>query len=190
MMLHLWDIFTKLFIAQCSWVACYAVALRLLPDFFWPVTIIFGIFMAEFSIQNVYCLHDVAHGATFPPHEWQKFITHCWADMISISWEDLILQHNRHHAATPDLLIHGEFGWDPEEWLYVLQDYSWLTVPLVPLWHFLGASDTGCLFAIMWYSVFPEMTKDGACHKQFWSKWFPMRLKHHFVCFLLWATVW
>ena len=25
--------------------------------------------------------------------------------------------------------------------------YGWLTVPLVPLWHFAGASDTGVLSA-------------------------------------------
>merc|ERR1719316_1030636 len=129
MMMHLWDVFRMLFFAQCSWVCIYAVALGYLSDIigFWPITVVFACIMAEFSIQNVYCLHDVAHGATFPPQDWMKYITHCWADMISISWEDLILQHNRHHAATPDLLIHGEFGRDPEEWLYVLQEKSWIT---------------------------------------------------------------
>lgn len=33
-----------------------------------------------------------------------------------------MLEHQRHHASTVDLLVHGEFGWDPATWLYFLQD--------------------------------------------------------------------
>ena len=79
----------------------------------------------QMRIQNVYILHDVLHGATFPPYEWQKYITHCWADQFSLPWEEVVLEHQRHHASTVDLLVHGEFGWDPAGWLYVLQDRFW-----------------------------------------------------------------
>ncbi len=34
------------------------------------------------GIHNVYILHDVLHGATFPPYDWQKYNTHCWADQF------------------------------------------------------------------------------------------------------------
>ena len=84
-------------------------------------TALFGVPMAGLMIQNVYILHDVLHGATFSPYEWQKYITHCWADHFSLPWEELVLEHQRHHASTVDLLVHGEFGWDPAGWLYVLQ---------------------------------------------------------------------
>ena len=35
-----------------------------------------------------------------------------------------MLEHNRHHASTVDLLIQGEFGWDPEEFHYALQQWA------------------------------------------------------------------
>ena len=35
-------------------------------------------------------------------------------DFFSLPWEEFVLEHNRHHASTVDLLIQGEFGWDPE----------------------------------------------------------------------------
>lgn len=89
----------------------------------------------------------------------------------------------------PDLLLHGEFGWDPASWLYVLQEKTWWTVPLIPFWHFIGASDTGGLFAILWYQNFPEK-KNGQTNPQFWKKWFPFRLKHSLVILCLWTCVW
>ena len=64
-----------------------------------------------------------------------------------------MLEHNRHHASTVDLLIQGEFGWDPEEFHYALQQWAgpwssnWykylLTVPFIPVIHFFGLNDTG-----------------------------------------------
>merc|ERR1712050_490017 len=126
---------------------------------FGAATTIFGTIMIVLCVQNVYILHDVIHGATFPPYEWQNFITHPLADFVSLPWMDIIMEHNRHHNSTFDLLNHGEFGWDPASWLYILQEwtfewYGWLTVPLVPFWHFAGASDTGMLFAFLWWNEF------------------------------------
>ena len=53
------------------------------------------------------------------------------------------MEHSRHHASTVDLLIQGEFGWDPEEFHYALQQWAgpwgsnWykylLTVPFIPV---------------------------------------------------------
>ena len=37
----------------------------------------------------------------------------------STSLRRLQQTHNRHHASTVDLLIQGEFGWDPEEFRYI-----------------------------------------------------------------------
>merc|ERR1712066_799428 len=82
---------------------------------------------------------DVMHGATFPPYEWQRFITHPFSDFFSLPWEEFVLEHNRHHASTVDLLIQGEFGWDPEEFHYMLQQWTtkWygliFTVPFIPI---------------------------------------------------------
>lgn len=181
-MLWLWEVFSCIFATQCAMVAIYAlVLLRFLP--YWPATLIFGTVMAWLCIQNVYCLHDVIHGASFPPHDWQAYITHAWADQFSISWEDVVMEHMKHHSSTPDLLEHGEFGWDPAEWLYVLQE-RWITLPLVPLWHFIGAPDTGALFALQWYTSFPES------FSQLYTKWFWQRLKHHLFLFALWGSVW
>jgi hypothetical protein len=49
-----------------------------------------------------------------------KFITHPLSDFINLPWEEFVLEHNRHHASTVDLLTQGEFGWDPEMPLYWL----------------------------------------------------------------------
>ena len=35
--------------------------------------------------------------------------------VCKIHEEEFVLEHNRHHASTVDLLIQGEFGWDPED---------------------------------------------------------------------------
>mmetsp|Transcript_66330 Transcript_66330/g.194093 ORF Transcript_66330/g.194093 Transcript_66330/m.194093 type:complete len:491 (-) Transcript_66330:361-1833(-) len=181
-MLYLWEVYTLLFVTQCTWVILYpTVFLRFLP--YWQATLLFGIPFAWLCIQNVYCLHDVIHGASFPPRDWQAFITHCWADQFSICWEDLVMEHMKHHSSTPDLLEHGEFGWDPASWLYVLQE-RWITLPLVPFWHFIGANDSGALFGLLWYSNFPDS------FSQLYTKWFWQRLKHHIFLICLWGGVW
>lgn len=192
-MLYMWNVYSALFVAQCSCVLAYCFMLSQGLDWY-LATALFGVPMASLMIQNVYILHDVLHGATFPPYEWQKYITHCWADQFSLPWEEIVLEHQRHHASTVDLLVHGEFGWDPASWLYYLQEwtdqwYGWLTVPLVPLWHFMGANDTGALFALMWYCNFPDAS-GGKCNKDFWTKWMPKRLGHSLFVGSLWACVW
>lgn len=87
-----------------------------------------------------------------------------------------MLEHARHHASTVDLLIQGEFGWDPEEFHYALQQWAgemgpnWykylLTVPWIPVIHFFGLNDTGALFAIEWWLSFPEEGAGGKCNKE------------------------
>merc|ERR1712014_384293 len=120
----------------------YSVLLHFFKDtHYWLCTIPFGIIFAYVAIQNIYINHDVMHGATFPPYWWQKYLTHPFADFFSLPWEEFILEHNRHHASTVDLLIQGEFGWDPEEYHYYMQQWSdkWyclmLTVPFIPVLH-------------------------------------------------------
>jgi len=119
------------------------------PENWWWCTPLFGLPFAYVNIQNIYCDHDVMHGATFPPYWWQKYITHCFSDFVSLPWEDFVLEHNRHHASTYDLLQQGEFGWDPEEIHYYLQQWTdgWMgyliTVPMIPLVHFAGLSIRG-----------------------------------------------
>jgi len=75
-----------------------------------------------------------------------------------------------------------------QEWTW--EWYGWFTVPLVPFWHFVGASDTGCLFAMLWWSRFPNAGAGGKCDKAFWSKWLPVRVKHCAFLFCLWSCVW
>eukprot|EP00439_Symbiodinium_sp_Y106_P063169 s2034_g9.t1 len=142
----------------------------------------------------------VMHGVTFPVYEFQKFITHPFSDFISLPWEEFVLEHARHHASTVDLLIQGEFGWDPEEFHYALQQWAgpmgpnWykylLTVPWIPVIHFFGLNDTGFLFALEWWMSFPEADASGKCNKEFWTKWMPRRVKHNAVVLGLWACVW
>ena len=193
-MLYMWNVYTALFCAQCASVLAYCFMLS--QDVNWYLaTAAFSVPMAALMIQNVYILHDVLHGATFPPYDWQKYITHCWADQFSLPWEELVLEHQRHHASTVDLLVHGEFGWDPATWLYVLQEwtdkwYGWLTVPLVPVWHWIGANDTGALFSLLWYANFPDQGAGGKCNKDFWGKWVPNRLRHCLFVASLWSCVW
>mmetsp|Transcript_44236 Transcript_44236/g.96235 ORF Transcript_44236/g.96235 Transcript_44236/m.96235 type:complete len:450 (+) Transcript_44236:43-1392(+) len=195
-MMYMWNILTLIFVSQCTMVVLYAGALAFFPEYWWTCTLMFGIPFAYIAIQNIYIDHDVMHGATFPPYEWQKFITHCWSDFFSLPWEEFVLEHNRHHASTVDLLIQGEFGWDPEEFQYALQQWSdkWycliFTVPFIPIIHFFGLNDTGALFAMEWYFSFPDPGAGGKCNKEFWSKWFPRRCKHSAFVAGLWACVW
>jgi len=193
-MLYMWRIYVLLFFSQCASVVIYCAMLAYGMNWYLSTFLFFVVF-AELMIQNVYILHDVLHGATFPPYEWQKLITHPFADFFSLPWEDVVLEHQRHHASTVDLLIHGEFGWDPAGWLYVLQEwtdkwYGWITVPLVPVWHFLGANDTGALFALLWYSNFPDAGAGGKCNKDFFRRWLPRRLTHSLFVLGLWSCVW
>eukprot|EP00747_Dinoflagellata_sp_TGD_P115678 gnl/TRDRNA2_/TRDRNA2_172214_c0_seq2.p1 gnl/TRDRNA2_/TRDRNA2_172214_c0~~gnl/TRDRNA2_/TRDRNA2_172214_c0_seq2.p1 ORF type:complete len:418 (-),score=53.65 gnl/TRDRNA2_/TRDRNA2_172214_c0_seq2:162-1415(-) len=192
-MMYLWNVYTALFVGQCSWVVLYCIGLRFFGETWqgwcWCTGVFAPVFM-ELMVQNVYCLHDVLHGATFPPYKWQNYITHPWADILSLPWEDVVLEHQRHHASTVDLLIHGEFGWDPANWLYTLAEFSWLTTPLVPLWHWLGANDTGSIFALLWWTQFPDEATGGKCNKAFWTKWVPTRVKHNLFVWTLWSCVW
>jgi hypothetical protein len=123
-MIYMWRWYTGVFICQCLCPVAYALFLRAGMDF-WLATTIVGIFAWQVGIQNVYILHDVLHGATFPPYWWQEYITHAWADFISLPWTDIVMEHMKHHSSTVDLLIHGEFGWDPSTWLYWPNDNKW-----------------------------------------------------------------
>merc|ERR1712178_651426 len=142
------------------------------PSYWWTCTLTFGIPFAYLAIQNIYIDHDVMHGATFPPYNWQKYITHPFSDFLSLPWEEFVLEHQRHHASTVDLLQQGEFGWDPEMPLYWLQENRWriFTVWLIPLIHFFGLNDTGGAFAIEWYLHFPEAAPGSKCNKEFYTK--------------------
>ena len=66
-MLYMWNVYTALFCAQCACVLAYCFMLS--QDVNWYLaTAAFGVPMAALMIQNVYILHDVLHGATFPPY--------------------------------------------------------------------------------------------------------------------------
>jgi len=187
-MMYMWRWYTGIFIFQCSCPLLYA-ALLCHGVHFGLATAIVGIIAWQLCIQNVYILHDVLHGATFPPYWWQNYITHCWADFFSIPWSDLVMEHMKHHSSTVDLLVHGEFGWDPSGWLYVPNEYSWFTAPLCLPWHFFGANDTGALFMCLWWFNFPTEGSGGKCNKDFWGKWFPRRVKHLLFVWWLWSCV-
>ncbi|CAE7244169.1 AMT1-1 [Symbiodinium pilosum] len=195
-----WNVLTAIFVSQVFMVVAYCGALACFPDYWWTCTLCFGLPFSYIAIQNIYIDHDVMHGATFPVYEWQRFLTHPFADFFSLPWEEFVLEHNRHHASTVDLLIQGEFGWDPEEFHYALQQWAgpwganWykylLTVPFIPVIHFFGLNDTGSLFALEWWMHFPDEGAGGKCNKEFWSKWVPRRIKHNAFVLSLWALVW
>jgi len=200
-MMYMWNVLTLIFVTQCLMVILYAVALACFPTYWWTCTLFFGIPFSYIAIQNIYIDHDVMHGATFPVYEWQRFLTHPFADFFSLPWEEFVLEHNRHHASTVDLLTQGEFGWDPEEFHYALQQwagpFTWktlpkylLTVPWIPIIHFFGLNDTGSLFALEWWCNFPDEGTGGKCNKEFWSKWVPRRVKHNLFVACLWTCVW
>ncbi|CAJ1401930.1 unnamed protein product [Effrenium voratum] len=194
---YMWNVLTAIFVTQVLMVCEYCAALATFPEHWWTCTLCFGIPFSYIAIQNIYIDHDVMHGATFPVYEWQKFLTHPFADFFSLPWEEFVLEHNRHHASTVDLMIQGEFGWDPEEFHYALQQWAgpmgpnWykylLTVPWIPIIHFFGLNDTGSLFALEWWMHFPDEGTGGKCNKEFWSKWVPRRVKHNAFVLSLWA---
>jgi hypothetical protein len=195
--MYMWNFLTMIHVVQWLLIIGYAFSLKFFGhDFYWLCTFGFGMPFAYICIQNIYVDHDVMHGATFPPYSWQKYITHPFADFFSLPWEEFVLEHNRHHASTIDLLIQGEFGWDPEEYHYWLQQWSdkWyclmLSLPLIPVLHFLGLNDTGSLFSLEWYLHFPDEAAGGKCHKDFWTKWLPRRLYHNAFVLTCWAAVW
>lgn len=192
---YMWNIMTMIHGIQWSLLIFYALLLRFSPYGWWFNTLLFGIPWIYCAIQNIYIDHDVMHGATFPPYWWQTYITHCFHDFVSLPWTDFVLEHNRHHASTHDLLKQGEFGWDPEEMHYFLQQWTTgpgviLTLPLCALVHFVGLNDTGGLFALEWYFHFPAAGGGGKCDKEFWSKWFPRRLYHQMWLCMVWGTIW
>jgi len=197
-MMYMWRILTCIFTLQCLMVAGYAALLHYFPDpkDWWRCTLCFAVPWIYTCIQNIYIDHDVMHGATFPPYWWQKYITHPFADFVSLPWEDFILEHNRHHASTQDLLLQGEFGWDPEEIHYFMQQWTdktyllILTLPFIPFIHFIGLNDTGGLFALEWYCHFPDGAAGGKCNKEFWKKWLPRRIHHQCFVSSIWACVW
>ncbi|CAE7797424.1 AMT1-1 [Symbiodinium sp. CCMP2592] len=199
-MIYMWNVLTAIFFTQVMMVIGYCAALACFPDYWWTCTLCFGLPFSYIAIQNIYIDHDVMHGATFPVYEWQRFLTHPFADFFSLPWEEFVLEHNRHHASTVDLLIQGEFGWDPEEFHYALQQWAgpwgsnWykylLTVPFIPVIHFFGLNDTGSLFALEWWMHFPDEGAGGKCNKEFWSKWVPRRVKHNAFVLGLWTCVW
>ncbi|CAE7686197.1 unnamed protein product [Symbiodinium sp. CCMP2456] len=199
-MIYMWNVLTFIFCLQCLMIITYCAALATFPESFWTCTLCFAVPFAYICIQQIYIDHDVMHGVTFPVYEFQKFITHPFSDFISLPWEEFVLEHARHHASTVDLLIQGEFGWDPEEFHYALQQWAgpmgpnWykylLTVPWIPVIHFFGLNDTGFLFALEWWMSFPEADASGKCNKEFWTKWMPRRVKHNAVVLGLWACVW
>jgi len=187
----LWNMFSAFFALECLWVATLPLFYHFLS---WKLAVgVWGGVWVYMMIQNLYFLHDCIHISPFPPKAWQKFITHTWADFTGVCWEDLVLEHSRHHAGTPDLLVHGEFGWDPAEMLYKLQDYSWLTVPLVPFFHFLGTNDTGITFMAYWYYNFPNDDAEEQCLRPAGQadvkRIHTRRLFHMLVSFCLWSYV-
>ena len=199
------NILTLIFVAQCLMILAYCAALRCFPGYFWTCTVIFGAPFAYLAIQHIYVDHDVMHGATFPPYTWQKYLTHPFSDFFSLPWEEFVLEHNRHHASTVDLLQQGEFGWDPEELQYWMLEWTWrnkkypfpihpfgliLTGALVPALHFFGVNDTGSLFALEWYCHFPDAAAGDKCNKEFWKKWVPRRCYHTAFVFTMWTCVW
>ncbi|CAE7874106.1 unnamed protein product [Symbiodinium microadriaticum] len=193
-----WNVLTFIFVTQCTMIVARMKRgglLRRIGDV--PRDVVDMRFACSERLQSSYA--EVMHGATFPVYEFQKFLTHPFADFFSLPWEEFVLEHNRHHASTVDLLIQGEFGWDPEEFHYALQQWAgpwssnWykyiLTVPFIPVIHFFGLNDTGSLFALEWWMHFPDEGAGGKCNKEFWSKWVPRRVKHNSFVLFLWDTM-
>merc|ERR1712137_939168 len=68
--MYMWNIYTLIFVMQCFGVVAYWAAWQYGPAFgiSWGMaTAVYGVYMITLAIQNVYILHDVIHGATFPP---------------------------------------------------------------------------------------------------------------------------
>lgn len=192
---HMWSRLTLLFLGQCLWVLCFALALSRAPEHSW-LCLPFGLVLIFLSVQNVFLCHDVMHGATFPEHSWQKLLTHPFSDFVSLPWEEFVLEHNCHHMGTQELHNPGAYAWDPEELHYALQRASpsrclnILKGLLIPVLHFLGLNDTGALFALKWFCRIPEAGPGGRCAESFWKKWFPCRAIHLLFVASLWCGIW
>lgn len=194
---YMWKFLVGLWVLEWLWIVLYGLGLYAAGGFNWPMTIVFGVFTWYTSVQQIYTDHDVMHGATFPPEGWPawlKYCTHPFSDFISLPWEEFVLEHQRHHASTVDLLTQGEFGWDPEMPLYWLQSkelnpWRMFTFWLVPVIHFFGLNDTGGAFALEWYMHFPDPGPGGKCNKDFWSKWLPRRLAHQGFVLAQWFII-
>jgi hypothetical protein len=192
---YMWNFLVGLFVLEWLWILVYGIGLHVTgSECFWLLTIPFGIATWYTCVQQIYTDHDVMHGATYPPEDkpyWWKYLTHPFSDFISLPWEEFVLEHQRHHASTVDLLKQGEFGWDPEMPLYWLQENKWriFTVWLIPVIHFFGLNDTGGAFAIEWYMHFPDAQSGGKCNKEMYSKWLPRRFAHHAFVACNWFLV-
>lgn len=201
--IYMWNVLTSIFFLQCVMIVVYAWALSVWGEEHWTlVTVCFGLPFAHVGIQHIYVDHDVMHGATFPPlspyRDWQAFLTHPFSDFLSLPWEEFITEHMQHHASTFDLLKQGEFGWDPEMFLYTLMDPDQFGYPkwvkyfsrlLIPPIHFFGLNDTGLLFFLEWCAHRPAEKDGGKCDPEFWSKVLPRRLKHIAFVWWLWLCV-
>lgn len=202
-MVYMWNVLTAIFVLQCVMILSYCASLATFPEHYWTCTLCFGIPFA------ILCLH--LHSANL--HRSRR---DAWSDFPALRIPEVpdtsllrlpvpalggvcagACSPPRQHSG---LLIQGEFGWDPEEFHYALQQWAgemgpnWykylLTVPWIPVIHFFGLNDTGALFAIEWWLSFPEEGAGGKCNKEFWSKWFPRRVKHNTVVWFLWICVW
>jgi len=146
----------------------------------------------------------MAFMAAWTLFSWVLVVKAVVSDFFSLSWEEFVLEHNRHHASTVDLLMQGEFGWDPEEFQYWLLEWTWrygkkpfpihpfglvITGALIPFIHFFGLNNTGALFALEWYLHFPD-DASGKCNKEFYKKFLPRRFAHTLFVWSLWACIW
>ena len=80
-MVHMWSILTSIFVFQWLLVFAYCGAPAAIgenSEFFWPVTLRFGLPFSYIAIQNIYIDHDVMHGATLPQYGWRRYASHRW----------------------------------------------------------------------------------------------------------------
>merc|ERR1711988_327691 len=129
---YMWNFLTMLFVMELVMILALCGILSALggPDAlswnaYLGIVIPWGVVTAYICVQHIYVDHDVMHGATYPPCDWQKYITHPLSDFFSLPWDEFILEHNRHHASTVDLLLQGEFGWDPELFQYKFAKFGY-----------------------------------------------------------------
>merc|ERR1711933_658261 len=66
--MYMWNIYTLIFVLECLDVVLSWALLQFSSLSFAASTAIFTFLMVVLCVQNVYILHDVIHGATFPPY--------------------------------------------------------------------------------------------------------------------------